>query len=354
MEWIRNLDKLEDKECPEYITEYEFASDSYIPGVLDYKNGKILCGALTFNKDSRGLYKYSFKIKFAGQNVTHLNANQKGYLFKGGIPGELISIFSLYFQARFFVLAAYSGEQNSNGLKTKTEFEPLYRSCYPYFNPNYFSDGKRNFAIGLSDFLDMLIRIDTKYHQALILAFYQYSKALREFGIDEEMVFIRLVSAIEATTKWIKLNNEEDLLKAKKFDEIINTELLSEDEKIELKKIFDNRKAFRKFKKFIEYYSRGFFKGGFKAPLTRIKKDDLLETLNAIYTSRSAYLHDGEVMYLSHPMRGSERWDTDPTVGWIIGNRKFEKKQKLPYSEFFQRLVRYCLIKFIQNISQKH
>ena len=101
MEWIRNLDKLEGKECPEYITEYEFASDSYIPGILDYKNGKILCGASTFNKDSRGLYKYLLKIKFAGQNETHLNANQKGYLFKGGIPGEIISIFSLYFIIHF-------------------------------------------------------------------------------------------------------------------------------------------------------------------------------------------------------------------------------------------------------------
>jgi hypothetical protein len=183
------------------------------------------------------------------------------------------------------------------------------------------------------------------------LACYHYARALREFGIDEEMVFIRLVSAIEAVIKWTKLQERDDLFNGKHFNDIIRSEALSNQERRELKKLFDVRKTQLRFKRFIEYYSKGFFKGGnFKAPHTRIRKADLNKTLDAIYSSRSKYLHEGETMYLSMPMRGGDKWDTDPTFGMVIDNRQFPGDQKMPYSSFFQRLVRHCLLEFINDI----
>jgi hypothetical protein len=41
----------------------------------------------------------------------------------------------------------------------------------------------------------------------------------------------------------------------------------------------------------------------------------MLAKLACSYNARSAYLHSGEPMYLSMPIKGGERWDTDPTLG---------------------------------------
>jgi hypothetical protein len=292
------------------------------------------------------------KIKFdAKADYSPKFATTKGYAFRDGIPGELISIFSLFFQCRFFLLAHYFGDLTTTGLKIKTEYNPTLRFCRPYFDPTFYPDGTRNFAMGLSDFLDQLCHLDEKYHQKIVLACFHYARALREFGVDDEMVFIRLVSAVEAVLEWTSLDKRDDLFNGKSFEEIVKPDLLSKPEEAELRSIFDNRKTQRKFIRFIEQYSNGFFKGGnFKAPHTRVKKADLSKTLEAIYRSRSDYLHNGEAMFLSSHMRGGEKWDTGIEVEMILDNRRFTRRKKLPYSSFFQRLVRYCLMAFIKDI----
>lgn len=352
MEWIRNIEKINRNSTSIYTAEYELASESNIPGVLDYGNGSILCGAMTFNKDSKGFYKYLLKIKYPyyDEEFQVQNANKKGYLFKDGIPGELISLLSLFFQCRLFLLSAYSGDLTPTGLKLKTEYSPQLGYCRPYFDPNTFPDGKRNFAIGLGDFLKKLQQIDAVYHQQIILGSYNYARALREFGIDEEMVFIRLVSAIESFSEWVTLDKNDDLFSGVQLNDILKKNVLSEDQRIELESIFNVRKAKAKFKSFIESYSKGFFKGGnFKAPRMRIRKSELSNALNAIYNGRSGYLHRGEILYLSLPMRGGQKWDTDPSLGMIMGNRRFSAKMKLPYGSWFQRLVRHCIMQFIME-----
>ena len=315
----------------------------------------VLCGPMTFEKDHRGLYKYLLKIRFASPEILFSikNATKKGYLFKEGIPGELLALFSLYFECRFYMLNAFHGELTQSSLKSKWEYNPVYRPCHPQLTKTIFSTHERSFTSGLSDFLNQVANLDTKYHQKLILATSHYTRALREFGVDEEMVFIRLVSSIEAVSEWAKLKKGDDLFSGKELKEIIRKGLLSKEEFDELKKLFEVRKSRTKFKRFIQQYSRGFFKGGkFKAPHTKIRKADLEKTLNAIYDSRSEYLHNGQAMYLSHPMRGGLKWDIDPSSGMIIDKRRFPKSKKLPYGAFFQRLVRHCLLEFIKDVSQ--
>ena len=155
--------------------------------------------------------------------------------------------------------------------------------------------------------------------------------------------------AVETINAFVaELDKKEDLLKGGNLDDILKTNVLSKDERTELVNIFNARKAKAKFKAFIELYSKGFFKGGnFKASHVRIRKAELPTALNAIYDGRSGYLHRGEVLYLSRPMRGGQKWDTDPTLGMIMGNRRFSAKMKLPYSSWFQRLVRHCIMQFI-------
>ena len=251
-------------------------------------------------------------------------------------------------------MAAYTGELSPASIKTKIEYAPQIKSCRPYFDPDTLIRDKRNFAIGLVDFLDKLSDIKPIYHQELIIAFYNYARALREFGIDEEMVFIRLVSSIESFSGRIQLSNKQDLFSGIEFEEIIQTDRLSAHQQDELNMIFSVRKAKARFRTCIERYSKGFFTGGnFKAKQLRIKKADLPKTLDAIYDSRSGYLHRGEPMYLSRHMKGGQNWDIDPTAGMIIDNRLFSSKKKLPYSSFFQRLVRHCIMNFVAEISEK-
>jgi hypothetical protein len=54
-------------------------------------------------------------------------------------------------------------------------------------------------------------------------------------------------------------------------------------------------------------------------------------------------------MYLSTPMHSGYKWDTDPTVGMIIDNRKISVAKKMPYTYFFEGLVRHCLLNFIKE-----
>ncbi len=69
--------------------------------------------------------------------------------------------------------------------------------------------------------------------------------------------------------------------------------------KTELQEIFNVRKSGKRFVRFIEKHSSGFFKGGnFKAKHLKIKPSNLGRVLNIIYTARSKYLHAGEPMFM--------------------------------------------------------
>ena len=63
MLWIRNIESIKESDHPCFV-EHEFASEVYIPGVLNYENEKILCAPLTLEPDQRLIslpYSYSFQ-----------------------------------------------------------------------------------------------------------------------------------------------------------------------------------------------------------------------------------------------------------------------------------------------------
>src|ERR1700687_6278972 len=54
---------------------------------------------------------------------------------------------------------------------------------------------------------------------------------------------------------------------------------------------------------------------------------------------------------ISQLIKGGEKWDTDPTLGMIVDNRSFTASQKLPYTFFFEGLVRQCLLNYLKGNS---
>lgn len=359
MAWIRNLSRLSKSSRGAYNAEFEIASESRIAGLLNYKKGKIMCSLFSMEKNEKGLYHYLLRIKYPKYSGTYNEkADKKGYYFKEGEIGELLALFSLYFQCRFYLVATYRGELTIQQLKTKFENNFLYKKVTnPIIHPKIFSEKGKVFTKQLSDFLDSVKKLNTKKHQGFILACYHYARALKEVGIDSEMVFIRLVSAIETLSKEYKLSKVDNPLNGEKFHNLFDISSLSREHLKQIKEILNIskkdiiqvEKSKRKFVKFIEDFSKGALKGGnWKAKHVKITRENLSKVLTAIYDARSNYLHNGEPMYLSQFMHGAGKWDTDPSLGMIIDNREFPVSQKLPYTYWFENVVRSCLLNYLK------
>lgn len=346
MGWVRNYLKICEKpEAFEYW-EYEIVSECRITGLLTYKDGLIICSLFMMEEDERGLFHYILKVKQAKSEVAYnSNASKKGYYYKKGAIGEIITLFSLFLRCRFYLIAFYYPE--INGIKHKYEYKFNYRSCNPALHKGIFDvkgNPARNFCVGLPDFLDKFLKLPAKHHQKIIFSCAHYLNALKDVGIDEEMLYVRLVSAIEVLSSSSKLKDQlcnkvnKLVLDSKIKAEIINNLSISGTKKNFIKFIKDNCK----------YFFKG---GGRKVKHCIILKPNLVEKLKVIYDARSEYLHNGEPMYISRPMHGDDKWDQDPTMGIVQDNRSIDGAKKLPFTNWFEKLVRHSILNYIDKYS---
>jgi len=354
MQWILAMEDAEKaKDEKAYFTDYEICTEVRIPGVLDYGNGSLMC-ALFQEENKNGLYTYTIKLKhvYKEYKFGESKHSKEGYYFKDGLIGELMAIFSVYFQSRFYLKATVSGELTSKSVRTRYENDFRYVRPNPYRNFEMFTtDQKRNWAQpdGLMGFLDRIRGIDQQYHQNLMRAFFWYAEAVKEIGLDTQLFFIKMVSAAEALLKFLPKSNDSiekklgKLIEAKKFDAA---------EIQEVQNWLENRKIRQRFGLFFEKYSVGFCKGGKrKAKHCYIKKEEINDYVRRIYDARSAYLHSGKPMYLSQDMsmKDAKFWDLDASMGMMADRKKFDHKEKLPRTRWFERIVNYSLRKFIEQ-----
>jgi len=353
MGWIRNLEAL-DSGSQQYTVEYELGSECRIPGLLDYADGKIICASMSTEESKDGLWLYNLAVRYPlGPHNYNLKADKKGYYFKDGILGELLALMSLFFRCRFFLISSRLLPGTPNlGMTIKKEYPLVRVRCNPGIHPPLFRSSNSNLASDFMDFMDVVQKLDQKLHQDFILACHHYARAIKEVGVDSEMVFIRLVSAIEALSKNLALNRRDDALEERRITALLAQSNLSAEHRKELQEIFSVRKSGKRFVCFVEQHSSGFLRGGnFKAKHLKIKRADLGKVLTIIYKARSKYLHAGEPMLLSVAIKGGEKWDTDPTSGMIVDNRSFTAGQKLPYTYFFEGLVRQSLLNYLKRNS---
>lgn len=351
MGWIRNLEAFARGE-PHYTVEYEIGSECQISGLFDYADGKIICAAMSTEKSRDGLWLCNLVLRYPlGPHNFNREADEKGYYFKDGVLGEILALMSLFFRCRFYLVSSRLQPSNPRlGMTIKQEYPFIRVKCNPAIHPPLFQKLRDNFAQGFPRFIDTIKKLDRGLHQDFILACHHYARATKEVGVDPEMVFIRLVSSIEALSKNLALNHKDDILEEQSVTDLIAQSSLSREQKSELRNVFNVRKSRKKFIRFIERHSGGFFKGGnFKAKQLKVKRAKLGDVLDVIYTARSKYLHAGEPMFLSQPIKGGEKWDTDPTTGMIVDNRSFSTTQKLPYTWFFEGLVRQCLLNYLKE-----
>ena len=352
MGWIRNLESLDGAQ--HYTVEYELASECQIPGLLDYADGKIICAPMSIRESKDGLWLYNLILTYPFGRPCDVNrkVDEKGYYFKDSIVGELLALISLFFRCRFYLISSRDAPANRRqGLTIKTEYPFLRRSCNPGIHPPVFENGNKKFGKEVADFLDLARTLDVNLHQKFVLACHHYALALKEIGIDPEMIFIRLVSAIEALAKDMPLATKDDALEERTVIDLIEGSKLNGKLQNELKSVFEVRKSGKRFIRFVETHCAGFFKGGnFKAKHLKIKRTDLPKTLAVIYKARSRYLHEGESMSLITRIKGFDKWDLDPGEG-VVDNRLFPASKKLPHAYFFEGLVRKCILDYLQKNS---
>jgi hypothetical protein len=242
MRWILNLEEIETRSW--HWMEYEIASEGFVDGLFQHDNGAILCGALDFTPDEAGLYHYLLKIKTA-EWTKPKDATKKGYVFPDGTIGELLALFSLHFRRRFYLVSSSFGELTDHSLKIRTLL-PLSRICCPSStHPQVFSSERHDWSGGVNKYMDTVRKLDSRYHLEFMQAANHYARALREIGIDQEMVFIRLVSSVESlsTKKHVKLSKDDDPL----GDLDVEACNLSGDQKAAIKGLLDTTKPKLRF-----------------------------------------------------------------------------------------------------------
>lgn len=364
MLWIRQVEKSKNNKTEnkssissylEY-TEHEFASEIYIAGIFNYENSKILCAPFTTEPSKEGLYHYLMRIKNLNEYEFNNNASKNGYHFKGGIFAELLSLFSLYFQCRFYHVADYDGKMTGTSLKIKKEYNfsrkrinsDIDKKPYPEIFDNKI---KRNFADeDLLKFLNSIKKLEEKKHQSFIQSCYCYLKALREIGLDEEMFFIRMVSAIEGMAKYEKIKNKSNSSNKELEEFVKKLEPSQCKEQLQglVEKEIKNQKLTQQFKHFIINNSEGFFKSrkDLEKNDYQITEDSLEEWLTKIYKARSKYLHEGRTMHFGHYLNYEFHSNMDyfPTNS-LIDNKEYSFQEQLPYPKWFGKVVRECLVK---------
>ncbi|OGL95753.1 hypothetical protein A2348_03960 [Candidatus Uhrbacteria bacterium RIFOXYB12_FULL_58_10] len=361
MAWIRNIESLTSDKKGSYVVECEFLSEARISSVLSYADGMIQCGGLEFEKDENGLYRYLLRLEHAGIKDPSYNkfADKDGYYFKDGILGELLAIFSLFFQARFYPIATYMGELTPTSLPSRHGVHLRYQKPILGNYPEIFDKNKTRRFSELQGFLDMIRGIPPQSHHVVIRAIDHYARALREIGVDTEMVFIRLVSSIEALSGDFAIPTEQNPLHGANYAIFDDVELsdrqrkqLREMLKVDKTGSITVDKSKKKFLGFLDTYSVGCLRGGNrKAKHCKIYRKDVPKYLRSIYDARSCYLHDGLSMYISEQYAAAYNWDVDPGLGMTIDNHQFSGSSKLPHPSWFENMVRHALMKYMNALA---
>ena len=352
---------------------YILASEKYITGhiTLLSPSGKerISMRLWQTEKDRDGLYKYIIKFSYGTQisdtekrdkeNQERLQSFHEdgefskplkkvaGYRFHGSYIDEICCLLSLRFQARFYLLFRFDDN-------TKFDFDwnffPVSHSSHPTI---FDKDGsnENNFNHHFEPFLEKIKTIDPLMHQKIALSAYFYREALHSIGVNNNIVFTHLVSAIETFT-----DIERNKVLVEKLKSVIDTNgSFSTEEKSVILNAVSHTGVKKAFIKFIADNSQSW--GEFKKesdPEWHLKILNeasgiysLPEVLKRVYNSRSSYLHEGTPMFIERNFNDGQHFSM--SRGAIIDNVSYLEEEKLPYAHIFEDLVRFSILNFINQ-----
>ena len=328
------------------LTLHELASEVHIVGVGSYFNGNILIGPIA---DSMREKPYSLNVQTIhnkNAEYTTKHATAKGYYNLTGVPGEFMAMLALFFHTRFYHIATVNGLFSSSSIIGRTKKRLVRYSPPADLVSRVFEENDARNYKDFEGFLDKIHSIPEKYHRPIVMAGTNYNFGLQQMGVDNEMAYVRFISAIEIFSSSIKLTQGDDALYGVGIDKLtlgMRTEAASE-----IQIALQTRKSLLKFIRFLEKYSEGFFDDA-STHWGKVKSGQLHDIAKAVYTARSKYLHEAESMFISE-MFGDKNVELDSALGLYVGRRKFDAKSKLPTISFFERLTSFCLLKKIDEL----
>lgn len=351
MAWVRALEKFSTRAPDQqYRYEFEIASESKIIGLLNYADGFLRSGPLTLEVDDNGMLRYLCHLStttFSEEDIHEWNsADEEGYSFPGGLAEEILALLSIFFRCRFYLVSTSQLEMDEKSMKLKNLNNFVYQKINSKIHPSIFHDQGLNW-VEVSVFFDKIRNLPPVWHRRFALACLYYRKALKEIGVDEEMVFIYLVSAVECLMETAS-EMTNDPFKGVKLSEFCDFSKLDGAAVSAVQTWYGKtRHVKNRFLNFIKVYSTGYL----PTPGTAWNKIDVANMgpyIEAIYDARSEYLHAGKPMYISR-IWPRDFGDFDPSFGQIIDQRAWPASELLPYPHFFEGLVRHCILGFLEQ-----
>ena len=272
---------------------------------------------------------------------------------------------SLHFQCRFYLLSESFYNEREKIEVDKNTHPIFYYKCKPQLHPSIFNKDKKRDFREFKEFLEKIKSLNPKKHQSFINACNSYLKALKQVGIDQELVWIRLIISIESLLGTYKLKKHylqsfENIAQHYKFT-VEHRELLKELLVVDKNGLIPVGKTTNKFIEFIMEHSEGYLPSNIKKETERLyinTKEKLLIALPKIYNVRSRTSHNGKAMYFSMILNNNGMdWHTDPSISpdddLLKGlNSPYNhplKPYKLPYPWWFEGLVRHCIISYLES-----
>ena len=354
MLWIRNLDMLDAAESTIRLN-YEVTSEKDISGLLSYESDKIRfhCATRKNKSDSNSLYYLNIKVPDPLVFNESKQYTKKGYYLMSGLAGEMTLLLGLFFRAFFNIDAVIYNISSDYPVRIDLDKKKICNAKKENREFSFLSEVEYYSKLDdFEDILDMVRGLPTNKHHKFVLSLQNYSESLYYMPYDGELSYIKLVSAIEVLSSGFRLDEKDDLKHINKVIDYI--ENIGQDEELdEYKVLLSHRKSQLKFIRFIEQYSEGFFeqKKDEKHNNLYLSVEKLQQILKRIYRARSNYLHGGQKMYISRYSTLWSEYDFDPSIGLMIDKKKFDNNEKLPLVSSFELLVRYCLLKYLEENS---
>ena len=338
MYFIQNMEALKDEDVDSIVFEFEVIADAHIVGECTY-------GPYYFTvweppksegEERKLCLRVPHKVGFWGDE-----SNRGSFYHGGGIADELVALASLFFRRRFKL-----------GPIVRINDEPRYiTKDGQRFIDSPLISGSSNLQ-ELSNWLKLVERLNSKYHQKFILAVRFYHQALLLIEEQPDLAYLNLVSAIESLCQdtdigEVRLSELDEGL-AKLVNSIENENLRNKIEQAILKR---ERFHKRKFVTFIlNHMEESFWTEEGRPEVGRIRPEDLPDILKRIYDQRSRTLHNGEPFpptVFSPPTYYEEEIPFSLSVTHM--GRKWERKEFIPHPHFFERLVNHVLKTFLKR-----
>lgn len=342
MFFIRNREVLLKEKVKGHVYEYELTTDAKILGYYTYDPYGFCIWEFADKRDGE-----ERKLILRTEQYTaswHLESDSPEYYHGGDIPEELVALASLFLRRKIKL----------GPIVRMNDFPKLIGITRRWIDRDLIEDVSN--LKDLIKWLELVERLDIKYHYKFILATRLYHRAILDIETQPDVAYLNLISAIEVLSNEFELDdvleNLKDNLDIELLDEIRSLDEPDLQKEFEIALLKRINKRPQQFVKFILKYIMDddeFWTYEKRPKYWKITPKVLPELLERVYQQRSNFLHDGVPFQpdIFHP----PALKTEINIGKALQDRgkKWTSEEFIPYPHFFERLINHVLKNFLKK-----